>query len=167
MSDIAAEEPVAGAIRDELVEPFIQATTVALGEMAGVEVAVQSVSRVAGSKPSGDICAVVQLQSTIESVVVLCFAQSTATALARRILDEVATEPDENLVRDCMGEVANVISGQAKAMLAGTPYQLTFALPEVMNADDLASRAPGLSCVVATFHSELGDFALELFLTMG
>jgi CheY-specific phosphatase CheX len=164
MSDIAAEEPVAGAIRDELVEPFIQATTVALGEMAGIEVAVQSVSRAAGSKPSGDICAVVQLQSTIESVVVLCFPQATAAALARRVLDEVATEPDENLIRDCMGEVANVISGQAKAMLAGTPYQLTFAVPEVMNADVLTSRAPGLSCVVATFRSELGDFALELFL---
>jgi CheY-specific phosphatase CheX len=62
-----------------------------------------------------------------------------------------------------VGEIANVIAGQAKAILADTPYRFTFTVPEVVAAREF--RPPqSLDCLVVAFRSDQGDFALQLFL---
>lgn len=164
--DIASEgaQPVVGEIRDQFLEPFITATCVALGEMAGTEAIVRAVYRKALNHALGDLAAVLEFRSTGEGFLVLSFPQRTAVALARRILTGVSEEVDEDLIRDCMGEIANVVAGQAKAMLGGTPYRFVFSLPKVMvGAKELWPRQ-GLDCLVVAFSSDQGDFALQLFL---
>ena len=82
-------------------------------------------------------------------VLVLSFPAQTAAALAGRVLAEVAQAPDDDLVRDCMGELANVIAGQAKTLLAETPYQLLLATPSILSGAGLevglaaGRRGPG------------------------
>jgi hypothetical protein len=63
-----------------------------------------------------------------------------------------------------MGEIANVVAGQAKAMLAETPYRFVFALPPiVVHAKDF--RLPsGLDCLMVAFTCDYGEFALQLSL---
>jgi chemotaxis protein CheX len=71
---------------------------------------------------------------------------------------------DENLIRDCAGEIANVVAGQAKAMLAGGPYRFTFALPQVIADAKEWQHQQGLDCLVVAFKSDQGEFALLLYL---
>lgn len=160
----AGAQPVMAEIRDNLLEPFIAATVVALGEMAGADVAVREVYQKALHHALGDLAVVVRLTSTTEGALVLAFPRPTAAALARRILVEVASATDDALIRDCVGEIGNVVAGQAKAMLAETPYRLVFSLPQSVVAADQFRAPLGLDCVVVAFSSALGEFALQLFL---
>jgi CheY-specific phosphatase CheX len=86
------------------------------------------------------------------------FPEATAAALARRVLAEAAVELSTEMIRDCMGEVANVVAGQAKALLFGTPFHFTLSTPTV-----LAGHAPvaGGSQVVV-FDSDVGEFAARI-----
>jgi chemotaxis protein CheX len=158
-------QPVLDEIRDNLLEPFTQAACAALGEMAGTELAAGAVYESAVDRPLGNIAAAVELQSATNGWMILSFPQATAAALARRILAEVPQEVDDTLIQDCMGEIANVVAGQAKAMLAGTAYQFTFSLPRTAAA---AGGKPlpgqGLQCLVVSFGSDLGEFAMQLAL---
>jgi chemotaxis protein CheX len=157
-------QPVVEDIRDQLVEPFIESTRAALGEMAGTELVVRAVYQKAIQYTLGDLATVLRLQSATEEFLVLGFPEQTAAALARRILAGVTEEVDASLIRDCMGEIANVVAGQAKAKLADTPYHFTFSLPEVVvGAKDLRPQQ-GLDCLVIAFNSDLGEFVLQLFL---
>src|SRR5262245_3098535 len=117
-------------MRERILKPFV----------TGVEVAVQEVARTIALERTayqcdtrrvlGDWGVFIELTSTTEGVLALAFDQTTAAALARRMLAETAVELDESLVRDCAGELANVVAGQAKAFLAGTADRFTFSPPK-------------------------------------
>lgn len=163
-----AGQPVVGEIH--LLEPFIAATRAAVGEMAATEVGVRGMVRKSMQQALGDIAAVIGLSKgsspseASPGSLVLGFPQSTAAALARRILTGVSTDVDQKLIRDCMGEIANVVAGQAKAMLAETSYRFAFSLPPaIMDANEF--RPPqGLDCLVVVFTSDYGQFVMQLFL---
>jgi len=167
MSEIAADgpQPVSAEIQDKLLEPFITATCAALGEMASAEVVVRAVYQSPGHHALGDISAVLGLTSTNEGCLVLSFPERTAADLARRILAGVSVDLDEQLIRDCVGEIGNVVAGQAKALLAGTPYHFAFSLPRVVGVNDFQPPA-GLDCLVVAFNGDPGEFALRLFLKL-
>ena len=165
-SEIAGAQPVAGEIRDTLLEPFITATCVALGEMASTEVVVRAVYQKTVPHALGDIAAVLELLSAREGFLVLSFPERTAAALAGRILAGVAEEVDADLIRDCVGEIANVVAGQAKALLAGTPYRFAFSLPKVVVGGPEFRPKQGQDCLVVAFNSDLGEFAMQLVLEL-
>jgi len=153
-----------GALDDKLLEPFVTAVYTALREMAGVEAAVQAVSQKTLDHALGDIAAVIHLKTVSDGFLVLSFPQPTAAVLAGRILAGVTQEVDENLIRDCVGEIANVVAGQAKALLAAAPVQFVFSLPQtVVSAQQFRPR-PGLDALVVEFSTDQGEFALQLFL---
>ena len=90
---------------------------------------------------------------------------ATAAVLARRVLAEAASAPDDDLIRDCLGELANVVAGQAKTMLADTPFQLVLATPSVLSRAGLGvGSRPGTDGLVVVFDSDAGSFALQVCL---
>jgi chemotaxis protein CheX len=148
-------------VRAQLVEAFTSAACVSLAEMAGADL---SVTPTMLEALSSDISVSVELKSEMEESFVLRFPHSTAAALAGRILAGAVHDINEDLIRDCMGEIANVIAGQAKAIMAGTPSQFTFALPRVAQ-EAIIEATPGQNrvCQTVSFHSDLGMFALQVF----
>src|SRR5271169_6203946 len=113
----------------------------------------------------GDISAVLGLIAEVGELLVLSFPAKTAAALAGRVLAEVTQAPDDELIRDCMGELANVIAGQAKTLLAETPYQLLLATPSILLGPELEVAAPpDTETLVVVFGTEAGDFALQVCL---
>lgn len=161
MSEIAAQ-PVDPATRLQLLEPFIAATTTALGEMAGVEVFVSSVAQGDAPDLPTDVAAIIELTGATNGLLVFSLPQGTAAALARRVLKDISEEPDDSLIRDCVGEIGNVIAGQAKALLADGPRHFVFSISRRGGAD--FRPAPGLRRLVIGFHSVQGDFTLQLLL---
>jgi chemotaxis protein CheX len=160
-----AGQVVMEEVRQQLLEPFTTATSVTLREMAGTEVTTQSVYQTASYKMFGDISAVLGFLSPREGTLVLSFPEAAAEDLVGRILAGVTDDPDADLVRDGVGEVANVIAGQAKALLAGTPYQFTFSTPTIVSgAGHEIRHQPGMPCLVIAFGSDVGDFALQICL---
>jgi chemotaxis protein CheX len=161
-------QPLSDAVREQLLDPFVTAAQVTLTEMAGTEVAVQTAYRTRHCRPLGDLAARLPMTSPTVTALVLHFPRGTATVLAGRVLAEVAAEPDEEMIRDCLGEVANVIAGQAKALLRGMPYHFTLSTPTVTaTAGREAPASPNAEYLVAVLASSVGEFALIVCMDRG
>lgn len=143
---------------DAVLEAFATAVATTLREMAGVGATVRATNRASGVEGSGDVSAVIRLDAQAEGWLVLSFPPATAAALARRVLVEVGGEPDAGMVRDCAAELVNVVAGQAKTLLFGTPNHFTLSTPTVHTGPVDAPRR-----FVITFNSEAGDFSLLLY----
>jgi chemotaxis protein CheX len=156
-------EAVLPEVRAQLLEPFLTAVSSVLAEMAGCGVAVQAVYRQARSRTRGELSAVLRLHFTTAAALVLSCPRPTARALAERVLAGTVERLDDALIGDCLGELGNVIAGQAKALLAGTPHHFTFATPTLVTGagQEVGVRA-GQGCFVLAFHSDVGAFALQL-----
>jgi chemotaxis protein CheX len=158
-------QPVSPELREQLLEPFISAANLTLTELAHTELAVRSVYRMLLPRTLGDVSAVLGLTLQGGEMLVLSFPAATAAALAGQVLAEIKQEPDDELVMDCMGELANVIAGQAKTLLAETRYQLTLATPVLLSGPGLeVGSRPGVESLVIVFGSDCGDFALQVCL---
>src|SRR5262249_27972559 len=114
-------------VSSQPMESYINAATLALGEMAGAQVFVRESSPDKYAQSESDVVALVELEAATAQMLILRFSRQTATAFAQRILDNANVELGDSLVQDCVGEIANVIAGQAKTLLAGTPHQMTFS----------------------------------------
>jgi chemotaxis protein CheX len=152
-------------LRDQFLEPFIAAASVALREWTNTDVVVRNVHFQVAGEPLGEVAAGLSLISALEGELILSCTEQTAADLAGRILADVKNDPEEGLIRDCLGEVANVIAGQAKALLAETPYRFAFSTPTVVsgNGDEIRPKAD-VDCVIVAFTSDVGELALQLFL---
>ena len=157
-SEARARIPV-GEDQEKLLALFISAASLALAEMAGAEVVAEAICQKTLSL--GDISAVIELSN--DGALVLGFSEKSATALAGRILKDVVSEPDQDMIRDCVGEIANVIGGQAKALLAETPFRLVLSMPRGLAGQipELLQN-PGRDCLGVIFHSDLGEFTMHL-----
>ncbi|HYT91351.1 MAG TPA: chemotaxis protein CheX [Gemmataceae bacterium] len=150
---------------DQFLEPFIAAACVALREWTNTDVVVRDVHFQIPDEALGEVAAGLSLISTMEGELILSCSEQTAASLAGRILDGVQQNPEEWLIRDCLGEVANVIAGQAKALLADTPYSFAFSTPTVVSGGGEEIRPQtDVDCVIVAFRSDVGDLALQLFL---
>lgn len=159
--------PVMERIRDRLLAPFTRATTVTMQEMCGTAVTVRAVYEKLGYRMFGDISAVLGLTGKGEGSFILSFPEATATALAKRALASVEESPEEGIIRDCIGEIANVVAGQARGLLANTPYQFGISTPTIVSgAHHEIRHKPGTPCLVIAFTSDVGDFALQLCLAL-
>ena len=165
MAEIVAEgeQPVSAEIREKLVEPFITATRTALGEMANTEVVVRAVFQNSSPPVLRDISIAIRLTAATEAWLVLSFPERTAVILSSRILSGVTANVDHQLLGDCVAEIGNVVAGQAKALLAGTPFHFAFSLPRVIVGVDDFGHLAGFNCLLVAFDCNAGDFALRLY----
>jgi chemotaxis protein CheX len=159
--------PVTQEVRDQVQEAFIAAACLALREFAGTEAVVRAVYWQTLPPTGDDLTAVIRLTCATAGALALSCPRPTAAALAGRILTGVTQEPDEALVRDCLGELANVIAGQAKALLAGMPYHFTYSPPSVVSGAEPGIRpGPESDCLVIAFGSDVGGVVLRLYLNL-
>lgn len=144
---------------DELTAPFAEAVVVALREMAAVAAGPCDSW---GGAP-GELAAVVPVATAAgPGFVALHFSATGANELARRVLAAAGLgDGDDATLNDCLGEVANVVAGQAKTLLHGTPYHFTLATPSVVSG---GAAPEGDETLVLTFDSEVGRFTLRAHL---
>src|SRR5881397_517540 len=104
--------------------------------MLSLEVFPRETRRADGCKTVNDVTAVIKLTFCSTGSLVLGFPRDMAQALAQRLLVDSGAEVDDALIRDCVGEIANVVAGQAKAVLHGTPYRFTHSTPTIFLGPD-------------------------------
>ncbi len=61
-----------------------------------------------------------------------------------------------------MGEITNVIAGQAKALLHGTPHHFSFSPPVVTGPSAGLKLPENMDSLVLAFDSDVGGCALQL-----
>jgi chemotaxis protein CheX len=150
-------------IEVDLTPLFIEAITGSIGEMTHAEPTIREVLRAEFDKSLGDVWAIVGSFPNSPDCLVLSFLMKTARGMAERVLADTREPIDDRMILDCIGELANVLAGQVKSLLATSSLHFSFSLPKVMIAPDSQILVhSGRKCLRMTFNSDLGEFALQI-----
>ncbi|MBX2860948.1 MAG: chemotaxis protein CheX [Vampirovibrio sp.] len=156
----------AGTIDAELVNAFMNATTEVLGTMAQTEVNFKGAKAETDFKPTGDISSVIGITGQKGSgVVMLSFPINVASLIVSRLLGTTEAQVTSEDRCDGIGELANMISGNAKTkMSAGDEEPYKLSLPSVIlgTGHSISGHPNNQPNLIMVFGVDEEDFTVQL-----
>jgi chemotaxis protein CheX len=151
------------AARVEFINPFIIAVSKTLETMVNCKV-VREPPQIKKEKSAlYPVSGIIGLSGTIVGTVVLTMSEALALKSASAMLMEEFTEFNAD-VFDAVGELTNVIAGNAKAQLE--EYKLNLSLPNVIYGKEAELRFPEKCQPISIpFQTDFGPMAIELGVT--
>jgi chemotaxis protein CheX len=156
MSEAIATQPSVSA---KLIVPFVNSVRNVFRTMVGVETVVERLTRKTGPAASYDISAIVGFSGQVIGSVVVSFQMAAALSLVKAFagVDIPVESPD---FPDAIGELANMIAGNAKKDLGATA---SITCPNVViGPGHVIARLRGVPCYVIPCKTPVGDFAIEV-----
>lgn len=100
------------------INPFINAVIKLFQTMMTLAVDVGPPALNTDGKPHHDVCGVIDVTGEVQGRVVVSMPETMATILASELLDDRIEQLDEDCI-DAVGEIANMIAGNAKTDFPG------------------------------------------------
>lgn len=148
----------------EYINPFIDSAKKLMEIMVGIQQFEKKSITVENKLASMfDVSAVIGVTGDCVGAIVLSFSEGVAQEMLSRLLGEPVSDFNDD-VCDAVGEMVNIITGNAQAQLQeGGMGNLNRALPIVVVGKGQAIKvAPGTPCINVEFSTELGGFALQV-----
>lgn len=146
-------------MKAEHINPFLKSTIETFKTMVGLPVTPGKLY-LRKEPNNSDISGVIGLSGDIRGAVVMAYPLSTALKISSKFLQEDIKELNAS-VADCIGEIANIITGFAKKDLQS--LHLSISLPSIVRGQghvvDMPKEAP-VMCI--PFDSEAGSFIIEV-----
>jgi chemotaxis protein CheX len=146
------------------IDPFIKATTNVFDEFFNITPDVQNPYLLDKDQDhEWDVSAIIGIAGEAKGAVVLSFSAELASTLTSRLTEKTIEEIDDDVV-DTIGEVVNIVAGNAKKGLE--EYRLMISLPSIVSGKNHKIAWPGKNAPVIAipFKTELGDFNLSVIL---
>ena len=145
----------------ELAKPFVKAAVDVLSTMAFIQPKAGKPFVKKNSVAHGDVTGLVGLTGEKSGSVSISFTKNCAVAIVKNMLgDEI--EDIVSDVKDAVGEITNMISGQARAGLAEQGLVFQGSTPSVVMGDNHSISHVSHSPIMAIpFQTEHGEFTIE------
>jgi len=151
----------------KIVQPFIDAVIKVLQTMVGLTPTVGLMQQWKKEHAIGEIVGIVGLaneQEHVKGFMSIGFTEASLLHIVSGMLGETFTEVNAE-VREAAGEIANIISGQARRALSDMDLKLQAALPSVISGKQLVLECEARQVLlVVPFQIEKGTFELGLCL---
>lgn len=144
------------------INPFSDATIKVLETIA--------VTKVEAGKPylkkdqvaRGDVSAVIGLTGEVSGTISVSFTEKCILALVSSMFGEEIKELNED-IKDAAGEIANIISGQARLKLEKMGRSLRAAVPSViMGKNHVITHITTYPIIAIPFRTNYGEFTIEV-----
>lgn len=144
-----------------LAKPFIKATKDVLAAMTALEVVAGTPYIKKDRTARGDVSAVIGITGEKHGTFSISFDRKTAVHIVKQMLGDAVEDIIQD-VQDAVGEITNMISGQARVGLADMGIKLQGSTPSVIMGDNhtIAHMTSALA-VAIPFSCEAGTFTLE------
>ena len=148
----------------ELINPFVSATINVFKTMFSTELKRQQVYLRKPDQSHGGVSGVIGLSGKAIGTAAIIVSDDTAMKVTERFLGMDVTEVNEDVV-DCIGEVINMVAGNAKAQME--QYQLSISLPSIVRGKDHLIEFPSnVTPICIPFSSEIGDLMVQIGFVM-
>jgi CheY-specific phosphatase CheX len=138
-----------------VAEAIISSTQAAFEELIQTIVIPGSASFANADFVLPEVVALISLKRSIPGKLMLGISRHTLAKLAARYLPP-GIDVTEELQNDVAGEFANVIGGQTKTSLQGTPYHFWLTTPEIFQAAN--QKLTSTEVVIFPFEFDAGTF---------
>jgi chemotaxis protein CheX len=145
------------------INPFITAVQSFFDSMLGELVVISKPALKTSSDPHIDVSALIEFSGDAAGCVMLCFPKRAAAKIASKLAGRSVSTLELTALSDALGEMANMVAGQAKAKLPQTGVSIS--LPRVvLCADDIESISEQSPVIVLRCDSGLGRFSVEVMM---
>ncbi len=142
---------------------FIRATSNILRTMASLDANPGKPYIKKNHTARGDISAIVGVTGPCRGTISVSFPKASAMALVTAMLGEIE-DPIKD-AQDAVGELTNMISGQARAGLAGDGLVLQGSTPSIIAGDNhTITHMTHAKVMAIPFNSAAGEFTVEFCL---
>ena len=150
-------------MRAEYINPFIEATVNVFGTMLGCKVERTGLELNESYAPNHEVTGIIGLSGKASGDIVLSFEKTLALSTTEALLGEPVETIGDDVV-DAVGEITNMIAGNAKSHLE--ELEMTLALPTVIVGKNHSIRFPTKVRPIAIhFTSDWGGLTIEVGLT--
>lgn len=149
----------------DFIKPVVEAAHAVFVKMLQVSPRRTELTAIHVMTPGHEVTAIVNVAGKAEGTVALSFSRSAALAVLARLVGEESTIIGPQ-VCDAVGELANMVAGNAKSKLAD--LELTLSIPTVIFGRNRIVRYPrGVVPMRLAFDSSLGPFSVDFGLSDG
>ncbi|ETR74197.1 MAG: Chemotaxis protein CheX [Candidatus Magnetoglobus multicellularis str. Araruama] len=146
----------------QLINPFIKATINVLETMAFIKPKPQKPYIKKDSVAKGDVSSVIGLSGETRGTISITFTKPCILSIVSNMFGETMSTLD-NEVMDAVGEIANMISGQARQALESAGKVLYAAVPTMIKGKDhTISHRTTAAIMAVPFKTEYGAFTIEV-----
>jgi chemotaxis protein CheX len=150
------------SLKAEFINPFLEATTSVLKTMASLEPVSGKPYIKKGSSANGDVSGLVGITGETEGSLCITFSKECILFIIGKMLGEEQKEIN-NDVKDAVGELTNMISGDSRRRLQELGHTFQGAIPVVVSGEEHEvkhiSKGPILSI---PFSTQAGNFVVEV-----
>ncbi len=151
-------------INVDYINPFIEAVINTFQTMASVTPARDKVFLKGEGEEGYGVSGIIGLGGEATGAVVLNFPEAVAIAVVGKFVGEDFSSITSSVV-DGVGELTNIIAGDAKNRLTQKGYKFDIGLPKIVTGRNyITAQSKSVPCIVISFTSELGKFCVEVSL---
>jgi chemotaxis protein CheX len=148
----------------QIAKPFIRAVNDVLGTMAMITPTAGTPYVKKDHVAKGDVSGIIGLTGAANGTLSVTFTKTCAVAVVKNMLGGDIQDLLSD-VKDGVGELTNMISGQARKWLAESGTVLQSSTPTVvMGANHSISHLAKSPIMAVPFTTEYGDFTIEISL---
>jgi chemotaxis protein CheX len=146
----------------ELVNPFIDATLHVLETMASTKAQAGKPYLKKDQVARGDVSSVIGLTGEATGMMSLTFTEKGILPIVSNMFGEEMKEINDE-IKDAVGEIGNMISGQARQKLEERGRSLKAAIPTViMGKNHSITRVTTAPVIAIPFSTDSGEFTIEV-----
>lgn len=150
-------------MKAEYLNPFMQATTDVFKMMLGLSIKKKDLKLLKELSFSNDANVLLGITGDLHGSILFAFPKNMVLEMVKN-MSGLEMEEINSFVSSALGEVANIISGNAVTILSQKGYQCDIAPPRVLVGEYKTFTNTDEKPLLLTLKSELGDFELNLSL---
>ena len=145
----------------DIAKPFVQATKHVLSTMAMIDPRPGKPYVKKTNAAAGDVSAIVGLTGDKHGSISLSFTKQCAVGIVKNMLGDDVQDIIQD-AKDAVGEITNMISGQARAGLTQIGLTLQASTPTIIFGDNhTVSHVSSGPVIAIPFTTEHGEFTVE------
>jgi chemotaxis protein CheX len=143
------------------INPFISAVKKLFKTMIEVPFELRTPSLKKGNMPEYEVSSIIGLSGTVTGCVVINLSKEIALQLVSALIGDEVTELDDDCT-DAIGEIANMIAGNAKTDFPSSGT--TISVPSVVVGKHKVSYPSGLPIIAIPCVTDKGEMVIEIAL---
>jgi len=146
----------------KFIDPFISATLNVLDTMAFTKAEAGKPYLKKDQIASGDVSGVIGLTGEVSGTFSVSYTEKSILAIVSNMLGEEMKELNEE-IKDAVGEITNMISGQARQELDRLGRSLQAAIPTViLGKNHTITHVTAYPIIAIPFSTSSGGFCIEV-----
>ena len=145
-----------------LINPFLEATLHVLQTIAGIDAEKGKPYLKKDNIAIGDVSGIIGLAGDMNGIISVTFTEKCILHIVTGMFGDEVKELTEE-IGDAVGEIANIISGQARQKLEAQGTNLQAAIPSVViGKGHTISHLTKQPIIALPFSTKGGDFTVEI-----